>query len=119
MKAGAWVKTSVTVPKTGRYALSLAAVRVSCSDSPSVVEVGRLAVAIGGKTNEVCVTGTNYARYEAGIWSLAAGEPMELTIISPNGGGRLTIDDVELVPYDDLVVNGSFAEGPAAGFTTN
>ena len=48
MKAGAWVKTSVTVPKTGRYALPLAAVRVSCSDSPSVVEVGRLAVSIGG-----------------------------------------------------------------------
>ena len=116
---GGWVKTSVTVPKTGRYALSLAAARVSCSDSPSVVEVGRLAVAIGGKTNEVRVTGTNYARYEAGIWSLAAGEPVELAIISPNGGGRLTIDDVELVPYDDLVVNGSFAEGPAAGFTTN
>ena len=116
---GGWVKTFVTVPKTGRYALSRAAARASCSDSPSVVEVGRLAVAIGGKTNEVRVTGTNYARYEAGIWSLAAGEPVELAIVAPYGGGRLTIGDVELVPYDDLVVNGSFAEGPAAGFTTN
>lgn len=115
----AWVKTSVTVPKTGRYALSLAAARVSCNNSPSTVAVGLLSVAIGGKTNEVRVTGTNYARYEAGIWSLAAGEPVELAIISPSGGGRLTIDDVELVPCDDLVVNGSFAEGPAAGFTTN
>ena len=116
---GGWVKTSITVPKTGRYTLSLAAARVSCAQGSSTISVGRLAVAIGGKTNEVRVTGTNYARYEAGIWSLTAGESVELAIISPSGGGRLNIDDVELVPCDDLVVNGSFAEGPAAGFTTN
>ena len=116
---GGWVKTSITVPKTGRYTLSLAAARVSCTQGASTISAGRLAVAIGGKTNEVRVTGTNYARYEAGIWSLTAGESVELAIISPSGGGRLNIDDVELVPCDDLVVNGSFAEGPAAGFTTN
>ena len=116
---GAWVKTTVTVPETGRYALSLAAARVSCKQASSTAAVGRLAVALGGKTNEVRVTGTNYARYEAGVWSLAAGESVELAIISPSGGGRLNVDDVELVPCDDLIVNGSFAEGPAAGFTTN
>ncbi|MBO7686636.1 MAG: hypothetical protein J6V72_09640 [Kiritimatiellae bacterium] len=116
---GGWAKTSVTVPKTGRYMLSLAAARVSCSESPSTVSVGHLAASIGGKTNMVNVTGTNYARYEAGIWSLAAGETVELSIKVDAGGGRLSVDDVELVPYDELIVNGSFAEGPAAGFTTN
>ena len=116
---GGWVKTSVTVPKTGRYALSLAAARVSCSNAPSTVAVGRLSASIGGKTNMVNVTGTNYARYEAGIWSLVAGETVELSITVDAGGGRLSVDDVELVPCEEFIVNGSFAEGPAAGFTTN